>query len=95
MKLIKKTDNNGNEYYEEILETKEEMIENIDNTIKSRKKKKTKYIITLLLSLAIIIIFGLMALGKINIFDEKYRLLEMIIVMIGIAGLEESARKLK
>lgn len=95
MKLIKKTDNNGNEYYEEILETKEEMTESIDKTIKNRRKKKIKYTIMLLLSLAIIIIFGLMALDKINILNEKYKLLEVIIVMIGVAGLEESARRIK
>ncbi|MCH5315272.1 MAG: hypothetical protein J1E81_05110 [Eubacterium sp.] len=97
MKLIKKQDNNGNDYYEEILETKEEINESINNSIKKRKKKRTKKIITMIISIVICIISGLALFNKITLdFLGDYQIIiSFFTFFIGFTGFEESARKLK
>lgn len=95
MKLIKKQDRNGNEYYEEILETNEEMHRSIKNSRKKNKKKKTVKITIFLISLIIVIISGLVLFNKIDLpFLKQYEsIISLITLFAGIGGIEEAARR--
>lgn len=95
MKLIKKQDYNGNDYYEEILETKEEMKESIKKSKQKRQKKKKIKIIFFIISMTIIILSALSLFNKINIqfLGDSQALVSFISLFIGIAILEETARR--
>lgn len=97
MKLIKKQDNNGNDYYEEILETDEEIKKSLEQTNIKRNKKNKITLIVFILSLIITIVDLLMLFNKIdiNILGEKQKIIEWIILIIGIIGMEESTRRRK
>lgn len=97
MKLIKKQDNNGNDYYEEILETDEEIKKSLEQTNIKRNKKNKITLIVFILSLIITIVDLLILFNKINIniLGEKQKIIEWIILIIGITGMEESTRRRK
>ena len=95
MKLIKKYDKNGNEYYEEILETDEEIENSINTSIKNRKKRNKIAWIKFIILIVLIIFFVLVFLNKIPIeFLEKYNyIIGGLGVLFTIAFIERLARK--
>lgn len=95
MKLIKKYDENGNEYYEEILETDEEIKNSINNTIRKNKKRNKKAWIKFIILILLIIFFVLVFLNKIPIeFLQKYNyVIGGLGILFTIAIIERIARK--
>lgn len=95
MKLIKKYDENGNEYFEEILETNEEIKKNVESAKIRRKKKLKRKILFAVFFLLIIIISGLSLFNKISLsfLGNSETLISFIMLFVGIAGLEEASRR--
>lgn len=95
MKLIKKYDENGNEYYEEILETNEEIQNSINNTIKKNKKRNKKAWIKFLICILFLILFILIFLNKIPIefIEQNHYLIGTLGFIFTSAIIERLARK--
>lgn len=96
MKIIKRNDQYGNEYYDKVIETNEEMQAEIKQS-KKRKKKRNIIILTIIIiELAIIALCGLIMFGKIEItfLGEYQKLIAFVTVFITATIAERIARKI-
>lgn len=95
MKLIKKYDKNGNEYYEEILETNEEIENSINTSVKNRRKRNNIAWIKFIICILFLVLFVLIFLNKIKIefIENNHYLISVLGFLFTCAIIEKMARK--